>query len=111
MAKPATDGLAAMTSGMIAANPAIARAWSEIMSEGARFLSKRLQEDLETQKALLACRTPADVVQVQTEFFRKAMEQYTAETQRMFEIMTGAIEEAVKEAGTGTKRDFDDVPV
>lgn len=107
----AKDGVADMTATMLAGNPALAKSWATLMSESARFLSERLQEDLEAQKALLACKTPAEVVEVQSEFFQKAMVDYTQEAQRMFRIMSGATEEALKDAKTGTKRDYDDIPV
>ncbi|MFU8778804.1 MAG: phasin family protein [Roseovarius sp.] len=106
-AKPETDALSAA---MVAGHPA-ARMWRDIMAESARFVSERLQNDLETQKALLRCQSPADLMQLQSEFFRKAMEQYTSEAQRLFEIMTEATEDTVKDIKTSTKRGYDDVPV
>ena len=106
-AKPDTSALA---SAMAAGNPA-ARMWLDIMSETTRFISERLQNDLETQQALLRCKTPADLVQLQSEFFRRAVEQYTSEAQRMFDIMTEATGDTVKDSKTGSKRGFDDVPV
>jgi hypothetical protein len=106
-AKPDTTALA---SAMAAANPA-ARMWLDIMTESTRFVSERLQNDLETQRAMLRCQSPADLMQVQSEFFRKAMEQYSSEAQRLYEIMTEATGDAVKDSKTGTKRGYDDVPV
>ena len=106
-AKPDTTALA---SAMAAANPA-ARMWLDIMTESTRFVSERLQNDLETQRAMLRCQSPADLVQVQSEFFRKAMEQYSSEAQRLFQIMTEATGDTVKDAKTGTKRGYDDIPV
>lgn len=106
-AKPDTE---ALTSAMAAGNPA-ARMWLDIMTESTRFVSERLQNDLETQRAMLRCQSPADLVQLQSDFFRRAVEQYTSEAQRMFDIMTEATGDTVKDAKTSTKRDFDDVPV
>lgn len=107
----ATGGLPDMTVAMMAGSPALAKAWADIMRESARFLSDRLQEDMETQKALLSCKNPAEVVQVQSEFFRKAMVDYTDEAQRMLMLMTGAGEDALEETKSTTKRGYDDVPV
>ena len=106
-AKPDTQ---ALTSAMAAGNPA-ARMWLEIMTESTRFVSERLQNDLETQRAMLRCQSPADLVQVQSEFFRKAMEQYSSEAQRLFQIMTEATGDTVKDTKTSTKRGYDDIPV
>lgn len=101
---------AALASAMAAGNPA-AKLWLEIMAESTRFVSERLQNDHETQKAMLRCRNPADLVQLQSEFFRKAVEQFTSEAQRVFEIMTQASDEVARKTGTGTKRGYDDVPL
>ncbi len=106
-----TPGIPEITASMMAGNPLMAKAWIEMMTESARFLSNRLQQDLETQKAMLACKTPAELVEVQSEFVRNAMADYSAEAQRMFRIMMGATEEAVDQAKTGTKRGYDDVPL
>jgi len=101
--KPDTEALA---SAMAAGNPA-ARMWLDIMAESIRFVSERLQNDLETQRAMLRCKSRADLVQLQSEFFRSAVEQYTSEGQRMFDILTEATENAVKDRKTDTKRGYD----
>jgi hypothetical protein len=107
----ATGDMPTMTAAMLVGNPALAKPWTEMMIESARFVSERLQHDFETQKVMVACKTPAEVMQVQSEFFRKAMSDYTDEAQRMYQIMTGTGEDAFKQAKTKTKRGYDDVPV
>ena len=104
-------GAPGMSTAMMGSSPAAARAWLEIMNESARFVTDRLQEDVATQQALLKCKTPAEVMQVQSAFFQKALEQYPDEAQRMFEIMSGAAQETLKDAKTGTARGYDDIPV
>ena len=98
----------ALTSAMAAGHPA-ARIWLDIVAESTHFVSERLQNDLETQQALLRCQSPTDLVQLQTEFFRKTVEQYTSEAQRIFGIMTDAANDEA--TTTSTKRGYDDVPV
>jgi len=63
--------ISALPAAMMAGHPG-ARIWLEIMAESTRFVSERLQDDLETQKAMLRCESPAELVQLQSEFFRKA---------------------------------------
>ena len=92
-------------------NPALTKAWSDLMAENVRFLSDRLEQDFETQKAMLACKTPADVMKVQSEFFQKAVEDYSGGAQRVFEILTAASTEAVEGAKSSFKRGYDDVPL
>jgi len=109
--EPMTPDMSAMTAMMMTNTSASAKAWTEMMTEMTRFVSERLQNDVETQKAMLRCQTPADLMHLQSEFFRKTVEQYTGEAQRLFAIMTEATEGAVKDTKTGTKRGYDDVPL
>lgn len=103
--------VSAFSAAMIAGHPATSKLWLDIMAESTRFVSERLQNDLETQKAMLRCQTPTELMQLQSEFFRKTVEQYTTEAHRVFEMMTGATQETVRQTRTGTKRGYDDVPL
>ena len=79
----------------------------EIMAESISFLSERLEEDMATQKALLECKTPADLMRVQSEFYQTALEQYSAEAGRLMnllpKIFTGS--------SSPFSREYDDVPL
>jgi len=99
--KSDTDA-AALTGVMAAFNPMAPETWREIMTESARFLSERLQHDLEVQQAMLRCKTPMELFQVQTEFYQKAVADYAAEATRMMQITT---------TSAGAKRDYDDIPL
>ena len=107
----ADSGADMMTAGMMAINPIATSAWSDIMSESARFVTDRLQKDFETQKAIMACRTPAELLQVQSEFFKSAMEQYADEANRIFKLMSKATEDTIEETQSGHSRGYDDVPL
>ncbi|MDO9527393.1 MAG: phasin family protein [Gemmobacter sp.] len=107
----ANPGAPAMTAAMMAFSPAVAKAWSDMMSESARFLTDRLQHDLETQKALLACKSPTDLLQVQAEFFRSAMEQYSAYTTHLYTKLSTTVESTVKDVASSHPRKYDDVPL
>ncbi|MBC7133900.1 MAG: phasin family protein [Roseovarius sp.] len=101
----------AMAAAMMAVNPAGAKMWLDMVNEAVRFASERLRSDLETQKAMLACKGPTEMVEVQSAFFRKAVEQYTEESVRLFEIMQGAATEMAKDVKSGHSRGYDDVPL
>lgn len=101
----------AMMASMIAANPVMAKAWRDMMTETARFMTERLQTDLETQKALMACRTPADLIQVQTEFLNTAMRQYAEQAARVIGMAMTATTDIAEDLKTGHSRGYDDVPV
>lgn len=87
---------------MTAFNPAAAAAWQEVMAESVRFMTDRLQKDMETQKALLACKSPADLMKVQTQFYEDALADYSAQASRVLALMSGK---------SRTKREYDDVPL
>ena len=89
-------------------NP-VARAWVDIVTESTRFVSDRLQQGIEIQQALLRCTTPAEVVQLQTDFFQEALEQYTNKARRLFQIMTEATEDTLKQATPGQARTYGDI--
>lgn len=100
-----------MLASMMAVNPVAAKAWMELCSESARFMSERLQQDLDTQKAMLSCKSPTDLMKLQTEFYRNAIQDYTAEATRLFEIFSNATKDTVDEVRAGHARSYDDVPL
>lgn len=101
----------AMMAAMFAANPVFAKAWMDMMTETARFMTERLRTDLETQKALMACRTPADLMAVQAEFLNTAMRQYADEAARVIDMTMKASQDIAEDMGSGHSRGYDDVPV
>ncbi len=105
---PASAGVAAA---MAAFNPLTTSAWSELMQENMRFLTERLEQDLETQRAMLACRTPQDLMQVQSEFLRNAFAQYTQQSQRIMQMMGGAVSATAEDAKPNKTSGDDDLPV
>lgn len=76
--------------------------WQEIMSESAAFMTERLQKDLETQQAMLTCKSPVELLNIQSEFVQKTLTDYTEEATRMYKLLTNT---------NGTGRDYDDVPL
>lgn len=108
---PAPTGAAEVTSAMAAAAPIAPDALLKVMNESAQFVMARLQRDLETQKALLSCKSPAELLKVQTDFYQTAMQDYSKEAARMFEMMSSAATSSIKEANAPHKRGYDDVPL
>lgn len=104
-------GAPAMTAAMMAVNPVATKAWLDVMSESAQFVTHRLQQDLDAQKAMLACKSPTELLQVQSEFFKTAMEQYTEEATRLYKMMSKASEDTIEGARSGHSRGYDDVPL
>ncbi|SIT03551.1 Phasin protein [Roseivivax lentus] len=104
-------GMPTLSAAIMAVNPAATKAWMDLMSESAQFVTTRLHEDIETQKALLACRTPADLLRLQSDYIQKAIQQYTQEAQRLSKRMSKATEDIATEMKTGHARRYDDIPL
>lgn len=108
--EPAFEVPAAMAA-MMAVNPVASKAWMDMMSEGARFMTERLQRDMDLQQRLLACRDPMELLQIQSDFVKDAMEQYAEETTRYFKMMFQSADDIGEDVRTGHKRAYNDVPV
>lgn len=104
-------GTSAATAAMMAINPLASRAWLSFMSESARFLTQRLHQDMDVQKAMMACKSPTELLQLQSAFLKTAMDQYTDYATRIQEMMTMATTNAVTDAQSGHSRGYDDVPI
>ena len=66
----------------VAAADSVARAQVEIVT----FMARRVQEDIDIQRALLNCTTLDEVRLVQTRFIDRAVAQYAEETSRMMRL-------------------------
>jgi hypothetical protein len=85
------------------------RAWMDMGTEAVRFVWDRLQQDIKTQQAMLACKSLEEIRKVQAEFFKSAQDQYAAEAQRMLEMIGKATTGRMADAGEA--RRYDDVPL
>jgi hypothetical protein len=68
----------------------IGAAWAEAIAglggEAVRFLSERVQEDVDLQHRLLHAGSLEEARHIQAQFLQTAIDQYTAETGRMVEL-------------------------
>ena len=61
------------------AGTAVLEGMSRVRAEVADFVAERIRQDIETQAELLGCRNLDEVREVQSRFFRTAIDQYAAE--------------------------------
>ena len=101
----------AMAADMMAANPLAPKAWLDVMNESARFVQERIKHDIETQQAMLKCKTPGELMEVQNAFYQTAMQQYAEEAAKLFRMMTDAAGETAEELRKVSRRSYDDVPL
>lgn len=99
---------------MTALNPMQAgpfKAMVDAGTEAMQFLSSRLQQDIEAQRAVMTCKTFEDLQKVQGDFYTKALEDYRGATAKLMGIMTAGAADSAKAATTSTKHRYDDVPL
>ena len=59
------------------------------------FITERIRQDVETQAEMLRCRTLDDVRDLQTRFFKTAVDQYAAEMSRLMKIGTDTMQRSL----------------
>ena len=101
------SGLAAVGDPVAAGTLAV-QMWADIGTEAVRFVWDRLQQDIKTQQAMLACTSLEDMRKVQAEFFTAAQEHYADEAGKMLDLMRKA---ASGLTASPTARRYDDVPL
>jgi hypothetical protein len=77
---------------MGAASAVLLEGLTKVQAEIADFIAERIRQDVETQADMLSCRNLDDVRDLQTRFFRTALDQYAAEVSRLMKISTDTME-------------------
>jgi hypothetical protein len=102
------------TNPMAALNPIQTQAMQAmfaVATETMQFLSTRIQQDIETQQAMLACKSFEELQRVQAEFHKKTLEDYSGATAKMMKILTSGASDGLTNAASTWKRAYDDVPL
>ena len=105
---PQPSGLAGTGLPMAVGTVAV-QAWMDMGTEAVRFVWDRLQRDIKTQQAMLACTSLEEMRKIQAEFFTAAQEQYAAEAGKMLDLMGKAT--AAGLTAPAKARRYDDVPL
>jgi hypothetical protein len=87
------------------------KVWSDLGAEVMQFASSRMQQDIEAQKSMLACKSLAELQKVQADYYSEALKDYTAQIQRAMAVMSGASGKQTDDGFKATKRGYDDVPL
>jgi exonuclease VII large subunit len=77
------------------AGTAVFEGFARAQKQIADFVADRIRQDIETQSELLGCRSLEDVREVQSKFFRRAMEQYSAEARRLMNLGGDVVSRAI----------------
>ncbi|MCT4371476.1 phasin family protein [Yangia mangrovi] len=68
------------------ATTAIVETMLDIGAELQSFTAERVREDVATQHRMLHCKTPGELIHIQSAFFQKASEDYRAHWGRLAEL-------------------------
>jgi hypothetical protein len=85
--------------------------WIEMMKESSSFAMERYGKDVEAQRRFLKCKSPEDVLRLQSAFLREAMEDYASEFHRISSLCSKAMTLGLKEATASRTRNYDDIPL
>ena len=66
------------------------QSWTKLADESAGFLSKRWKQDIDLIEQLWACKTPLELLQVQSAFMQTALVDYMSETGKLADLETDA---------------------
>ncbi len=83
------------------ANPQWFRHVAAMNAELTRFVSERLQQDLEFQSQLMQCRDPLEFRELQGRFLKDAFDQYSAETGKLVQMNRSALDAATGRGADG----------
>ena len=78
-----------------AAGAAMLEGLAKAQSEISDFITERIRQDVETQAEMLRCQTLDDVRDLQTRFYRTAVDQYAAEVSRLMQIGTNTMQRSL----------------
>lgn len=93
----------------IAVGTAAVEAWAKMGTETVRFAWERIEQDIKTQEAMLACTSLEEMHQVRADFMAAAREDYAAQTVKMLGLMGKAGLSGLK--ASKAARRYDDVPL
>lgn len=98
-APEATPGMTeiqtASLNSLSAFNTTMADNTARLYREWSEFIGHRLREDMALRQRLLTCTSGEDMAAVQAEFFRRAMEEYAAESRKMLQMTQDMMADAL----------------
>ena len=110
----ATGSASAATDRMMAFGPmgeTAFKSWFDMGLEALQFASSRLQECVEAQTAMMACKTIEDFQKVQADFYSNALDDYRSQVARMMGAFSATRVPGLDGGMPKMKRGYDDVPI
>lgn len=80
--------------------------WAKLAGESAGFVTRRWKQDMDLIEKISACKTPVELLKLQSEFMQRALVDYMKEATRLGDMETDAgvseieaLDEGLREAG------------
>jgi phasin family protein len=103
-AQLATERSVRNTATIIHSSTAVAKEMNGISQEYFAFCRRQFESSLDRMNELWRCRTPQDVVAVQSEFMRQTMERAVASSRHMADMSLKVTEDAARQAAQTIER-------
>lgn len=104
--EPPTQGFDSLVQANAKAAEIWLESWARLAGESADFVTRRWSQDLDLVEKICACRTPVELLQVQSEFMQLALAEYIREATRLGDMETDAgvaeidaLDESLRKAG------------
>ena len=85
--------------------------FSDLVAENMQFATQFVQHTIETQTSMAACRTPADLMDLQSAYLRDAASACANQAARNLQLATGMAGPKKTKSKSPFKRGYDDVPL
>jgi hypothetical protein len=103
---PTSEGFESLLQANAKAAEIWLESWSRLAEESAGFVSRRWKQDLDLLEKMAACKTPLELLQLQSTFMPRALVDYMKETGKLADMETEAgvceveaLDEGVRRAG------------
>ncbi|MEL7213135.1 MAG: phasin family protein [Pseudomonadota bacterium] len=84
---------------------------TRLMQETTQFVSRQITRQATHRNALFACKTPFEMMAVQTAFYQQMRDDYMAQSGRVMSLLQDAGRTGRAGIRFGTARAYDDVPI
>ena len=83
--------------------------WTKLAGESAGFMTRRWQQDMDLIGRICACKSPAELLQLQSEFMQRALVDYMREATRLGDMETEAGLSEIEAVDKGLRQAAGDV--
>ena len=87
---PVPEGFEGLVQANAKATEIWLESWAKLAGESASFMTKRWERDTDLLEKVRACKTPLELLQLQSEFMQRALVDYMKEATKLTDIETEA---------------------